>query len=111
MALGHESVAACQAAVSSREFSEWVAFDGFEPIGSRTTPELLALLVSVIANQWKSKSDRLVLPQDILHDPLAPVRLDPAQEGARVRTIASDYRRLRAERLAKMAESSEEQVH
>lgn len=88
-----------------------MAFDRFEPIGSRTTPELLAVLISVMANQWKGKSDRLVLPQDILHDPLAPVRLDPAQEGARVRAVASDYRRLRAERLAKMAESSEEQVH
>lgn len=97
--------------MSSREFLEWVAFDGFEPIGSRTTPELLALLISVQANQWKSKGDRPVLPQDILPDPLAPARLDPRQEAQRVGAIAADYRRLRAERLAKMAESSEEQVH
>lgn len=102
----------CQRAVSSREFTDWMVFDRFEPIGSRTVPELLALLTALTANQWKQKGDRLLLPQDILPDPLAPRRLTPAEEGQRTRQVAADYRRLRAERLAKMEhDSSSEQVH
>ena len=101
-------MAACQAAVSSREFTEWRAFDQYEPIGTRTTPELLAGLISITVNQWRSKGERLLLPQDILPDPLAPRRLTPAEEAQRTRQAATDYRRLRAERLAKQ---QDEQVH
>lgn len=104
-------MAACQAAVSSREFIEWVAFDSFEPIGTRTTPELLAVLVSMQANLYKKKGDRPVLPQDVLPDPMAPQRLSQAEEAQRTRAVAGDYRRLRAERLAKMNANDQEQVH
>lgn len=105
-------MAECQAAVSSAEFTAWVEFDRFEPIGTRTTPELLALLISVQANQWRGKHDRAMLPQDILPDPLAPKRLTQAEEAARGRQVAGDYRRLRTQRLAMMDENdSTEQVH
>lgn len=105
---------ACQLAVSSREFAEWQAFDRYEPIGSRTVPELLALLAAMQANQWKGKGDRMLLPQDILPDPMAPARLSPAEEGQRTRSLAADYRKLRAERLARDKmdpNDTSEQVH
>lgn len=93
---------ACQQAVSSREFAEWVAFDSIEPIGTRTTPDLLALLISLLANVYRREGARAVLPQDILADPLQARRLSEAEEQQRISAMAGDYRRLRAERLSKM---------
>ena len=80
-----------------------MAFDAFEPIGSRTTPDLLAFLITLYANTHRKPGSRPWLPQDVLHDPLAPRRLTEAEEGQRTRQLAADYRRLRAERLAKAA--------
>lgn len=100
LALGHRSVEECQRHVSSREFVEWVAFDAFEPIGSRTVPDLLALLIALTGNIWRDKGKRALIPEDIFPDPLAPPRLSPQEEAKRIGSIAGDYRRLRAERLA-----------
>lgn len=77
-------------------------FDEFEPIGTRTTPDLLALLIAQYANVHRREGARALLPQDILADPLLPERLTPQQEAHRANSIAADYRRLRAERLANM---------
>lgn len=77
-----------------------MAFDEFEPIGTRTTPDLLALLVSVTTNLWSGKGARTVLPQDILDSPLYPRRYSPHEEARRIGAVGADYRRLRAERLA-----------
>lgn len=107
MALGHRSVEECQRHVSSREFIEWVAFDAFEPIGSRTTPDLLALLATIQLNLNRRKGTRPLIPQDILADPLAAPRLSEREEARRTTSIAADYRRLRAERLARMADMKE----
>jgi hypothetical protein len=86
---------------------EWVAFDAFEPIGTRTTPDLLALLISLTANLYREKGKRAWLPQDILANPLLPDRLTEEEEARRTASVAADYRRLRAERLAKMAAEQE----
>ncbi len=102
MALGHGSVAECQRTVSSKEFIEWVAFDSIEPIGSRVTPDLLALLISLFVNVYSKPGTRALLPQDVLADPLAARRLSEQEEAERTGQMAADYRRLRAERLAKM---------
>jgi hypothetical protein len=87
---------------------EWVAFDEFEPIGTRTTPDLLALLIALTANLYRKKGDRPMLPRDILPDPLLPPRLTREEEARRTAEVAADYRRLRAERLAKMAAETED---
>jgi len=89
-----------------------MVFDEFEPIGTRTVPDLLALLISQYANVHRREGSRAWLPQDILRDPLEPERLSPSAEAHRTNSIAADYRRLRAERLANMekdkAEANEE---
>lgn len=77
-----------------------MAFDAFEPIGTRTTPDLLALLISTTVNMWSAKNARPVMPQDILDSPLYARRLSPQEEAVRIATVGADYRRLRAERLA-----------
>jgi hypothetical protein len=96
--------------VSSREFVEWIAFDRYEPIGTRTTPDLLALLIAATVNPWRKKGARALLPQDVFPDPLAPRRLTPPEEARRTAQIGADYRRLRKERLAKMAEQAKHEV-
>jgi hypothetical protein len=50
LALGHESVAACQAAVSSREFTEWLAGARLEPFGSQADDQRMAQLLALVAN-------------------------------------------------------------
>ena len=92
--------------MSSKEFAEWVAFDAYESLSTRTTPELLAVLIAIQANQWKAKGERLLLPQDILPDPAAPRRLSPGEEARRTGQVMADYRRLRAERLAKAEQAA-----
>jgi len=89
--------------VSSREFVEWMAFDRYEPIGTRTTPDLLALIYTATVNPWLKKGSRALLPQDVFPDPLAPRRLSPQEEAQRVAGVMADYRRLRKERLARLA--------
>lgn len=102
-----------QAAISSREFVDWIAYDQLEPIGPRVVPDLLALLIVQQANLYRRKGARAWLPQDIFPDPLAPSRLSERQEEQRKGQIGADYRRLRAERLARLAAEQEqaEQVH
>ena len=82
-----------------------MAFDAFEPIGTRVVPDLLALLTSLFYNVNRKPKARPWLPQDVLADPMAPRRLSPEEEGQRVRSVMGDYRRLRAERLARAAQS------
>lgn len=82
---------------------EWVAFDRLEPIGTRTTPDLLALLITLTANLYRAKGQRAWLPQDVFPNPLLPRRLSTVEEAGRLAAIGADYRRLRAERLARMA--------
>jgi hypothetical protein len=86
-----------------------MAFDRYEPIGTRTTADLLALLVSLFYNVNRPEGARTWLPQDVLSDPLAPRRLSPDEEAARVGVVMQDYRRLRAERLAKMAAPADDE--
>lgn len=86
--------------VSSREFVEWMAFDEFEPIGTRTVPDLMAVLVSLLGNVYRKEGTRPWLPQDVFSDPLLPRRLAPQEEAQRTAAVMGDYRRLRAERLA-----------
>jgi hypothetical protein len=43
-------VAACQAAVSSREFTEWLAYARLEPFGSEADDHRMAQLLALIAN-------------------------------------------------------------
>ena len=88
---------------------DWVAFDAFEPIGSRTTPDLLALLIAMTANLYRKEGSRAWLPQDVLDNPLLPRRLSPREEARRTADIAAEYRRLRAERLAKMADEQQKE--
>lgn len=73
-----------------------------EPIGPRTVPDLIATLIALTANLYREKGKRAWLPQDVFPNPLAPRRLSVAEEQARIGQIGADYRRLRAERLAKM---------
>jgi len=79
-----------------------MVFDQFEPIGTRTTPDLLSLLISQYMNVHRKQGSRVWLPQDILGDPSLPPRLSAQEEAHRTGAIAADYRRLRAERLASM---------
>jgi hypothetical protein len=82
-----------------------MAFDAFEPIGTRVVPDLLALLTSLFYNVNRKPKSRPWLPQDVFADPLAPRRLSEREEAVRVGAVAADYRRLRAERLARAAQS------
>ena len=50
LTLGHGSVAACQAAVRSREFTEWLAYPRLEPFGSETDDHRMAQPLALIAN-------------------------------------------------------------
>ena len=43
-------MAACQAAVSSREFAEWIAYARLEPFGPEADDYRLAQLLALIAN-------------------------------------------------------------
>jgi hypothetical protein len=50
LAPGHRSVAACQRAVSSREFTEWLTYYRLEPFGAETDDHRMAQLMALIAN-------------------------------------------------------------
>ena len=80
-----------------------MAFDKFEPIGTRTVPDLLAFLSVLYLNRHRKEGLRAFMPQDILDDPLLPRRNEPDVEARRTAAVAADYRRLRAERLARRA--------
>ena len=93
-------MAACQEAVSSREFTEWAVYGEMEPFGPRVVPDLLALLIALTYNMNRKVGARPLLPVDVHPDPLAPRRLSEAEEAGRKLRVMADYRRLRAERLA-----------
>lgn len=79
-------------------------FDEFEPIGTRTVPDLLALLLALTANIHRKAGTRAHSSLDFLANPLSPRRLSAPEEKARGMAVMGDYRRLRAERLARKAE-------
>jgi hypothetical protein len=87
---------------------DWVAYDSLEPIGPRVVPDLLAVLTSIVYNANRKPKSRAWLPQDIFPAPMQPPRLSPQEEARRVGAIAADYRRLRKERLARLAEEQKE---
>lgn len=84
---------------------DWIAFDYFEPIGTRTTPQLLAELIALTANVWRKEGARPFRAADFLLDPFAAPRVSVRREEERKGEIIGDYRRLRAERLAARAAS------
>lgn len=86
---------------------EWVAFDAFEPIGTRVVPDILALLTALMLNVHRKPGTRPLFARDILDDPLLARRNTAAEEADRVAHVQFDYKRLRAERLAARASSVE----
>lgn len=85
-----------------------MAFDDFEPVGTRTLADLLALLTTSYLNVHRKPGSRPLLPQDLLDNPLLPRRTSAGEETSRRMTVMADYRRLRAERLAKASQSTPE---
>ncbi len=81
-------------------------FDSFEPIGTRVVPDILALLTALFYNVNRKHGARPWMARDILDDPLEPRRLSAAEEADRVAHVHFDYKRLRAERLAREASSA-----
>ena len=54
--------------ISSRELSEWAAFDAQEPIGERRVDLLVAYLMSLIANVNRGKDQKAFEVKDFLLD-------------------------------------------
>lgn len=54
------------ARVSSRELSEWRAYDTLEPIGERRGDYRAALVASTMANLWRGKNTRAAEIRDFL---------------------------------------------
>ena len=48
-------MAACQRAISSREFAEWIAYDRLSPIGPERIDIMLASFMALFANANKAK--------------------------------------------------------
>lgn len=58
MALGQPSVAACQRAISSAEFAEWMAYSRVEPFGAEVDHEMLATLTALFAETHRDEKKR-----------------------------------------------------
>jgi len=52
------SVAQAQRQIDSREYSEWLAYDRFDPIGLDRGDWQAALIASTVANSVRAKGDR-----------------------------------------------------
>jgi hypothetical protein len=50
LAPGHRSVAACRRALSSQEFTEWLAYSCLEPFGPEADDRRMAQLMALVAN-------------------------------------------------------------
>jgi hypothetical protein len=66
--LGWPSLTEGLANISSRELSEWMAFDAVEPIGDSRLDLLFAYLMAVTVNLHKSKDDQAAKVEDFLLD-------------------------------------------
>lgn len=58
----------CQEAVSSREFSEWIAYDSLEPIGLEPLKVYLGTIAATIANVARTKKTKALQWNDMLFD-------------------------------------------
>jgi hypothetical protein len=57
--------------LNSWDIGLWQAYDGLYPFGQQHTDHLLAELISVCFNMWKSKDSPILTVEDILgHEPL-----------------------------------------
>jgi len=54
--------------ISSRELSEWIAYDAVSPIGESRLDLLFAYLMAVLVNVHKGKDDTPASPEDFLID-------------------------------------------
>ena len=54
--------------MTSRQFSEWLAYQRNEPIGQRREDLRTAVLAAVMANQFREKGSPVISPQDFLDD-------------------------------------------
>lgn len=66
--MGWPSVEEGLANISSRELSEWMAFDAVSPIGENRLDLLFAYLMAVTVNLHKSKDDQPAKVEDFLLD-------------------------------------------
>lgn len=82
-------MAACQAAVSSREFTEWLAYARLEPFGAEADDHRMAQLLALVANVNRDpkRRRRPWSPGDFL--PQRGLRAEPDQDSLRPRIDAA----------------------
>lgn len=68
MALGYHSIDACQEAISSHEFSEWIAYDQLEPIVPPWHIYFGTLTAAIMNTMRSKKSDKVWSYKDFYPD-------------------------------------------
>lgn len=70
--LGYRSVSEAQQAISSAEFSEWIAYESLEPDPATWTMQLVAQLLALTANVHRDprRQSRPYQPADFLPRPI-----------------------------------------
>jgi hypothetical protein len=82
-------VQACQEAVTSHEFSEWLAFSRIHPFGEDMMDARFAALEALVANLWTDGKKRWK-PEDFLPD--YEKALDEAEEATPEISLADKVR-------------------
>lgn len=62
------TVAELGAALTSAELTEWLAYEQLEPWGEERMDWRFAVLDSLLANQWRGRGDRPVMPEAFVPD-------------------------------------------
>ena len=55
-----------QEAMSSSEFSEWMAFGGLHPFGDGRADLRMGILAATMVNLWRGKDDQPAKPEDFM---------------------------------------------
>jgi len=82
------TVAEMLARMSSRELSEWQAYDRLEPVGEWRGDWRAAMLASTFVNMWRSRDDEPARPDDFM--PFVPKPEAVPQEPDRMKRMARE---------------------
>jgi len=61
-------VRACQEAVTSQEFAEWMAFFRIHPFGEQRMDARFAMLAALVANLWTDSKRKRWTPEEFMPD-------------------------------------------
>jgi len=90
------TVREAQARITSPEFSEWIAYNRLDPIGSERDDVRTAMLATLIANAWcRGKGQPPFHVDDFMPKwDNTPERADPADIALKMRQFASQHNAL-----------------